>query len=92
MRLDRAALYFGRDGRGMLLNTEVPFRVSIECYDATWALHLELYISIVRNHIETGEGGSSEQCVIATAGGDDIEDQVFASEVVWRIEDDFQCY
>lgn len=42
--------------------------------------------------VEAGKGGSSEQCVIATTEGDDVEDQVFASEVVRRTEDYFQCY
>ena len=33
--------------------------------------------------IESGECGSSEQCVIATAEGDNIEDHLLALEVVW---------
>ena len=76
----------------MLLSTEGAFRISMNCYDATWSGHLKLEISVVRYLIESSESSSSEQCVIATAEGDDIEDQVFASEVVWRAEDDFQCY
>ena len=75
----------------MLLSTEGALRVSIDCYDTAWSEHLELEISIVRHHIESSKRGSSEQCVIATAEGDDVEDQVFASEVVQRSEDDFQC-
>ena len=46
----------------------------------------------MRDRIKTGKSGSSEQCVISTAEGDDIKDQVFASEVVWRTEDNFQCF
>ena len=75
----------------MLLGTEGSFRVSIDCYDTAWSGHLEFEISIVWHHIESSKCRSSEQCVRATAEGDDIEDQVFASEVVRGSEDDFQC-
>ena len=75
----------------MLLCTEGAFRVSIDCYDTAWSGHLEFEISIVWHRIESSECSSSEQCVIATAEGDDIEDQFFASEVVRGSEDDLQC-
>ena len=65
--------------------------VSVDCYDPARSWHLELKVCIVWHRIESSECGSSEQCVIATAEGDDIEDQVFASEVVRGSEDDFQC-
>ena len=42
MRLDGAALYFGCDGRGMLLGTEGAFRVSVDRDDAAWTGHLKL--------------------------------------------------
>ena len=58
----------------MLLGAKGAFHVSINCYDAVWSGHLELEISIVRHRIELSECGSSEQCVIATAKRDDIED------------------
>ena len=58
----------------MLLYTEGAFGVSIDCYDAAWTGHLELEISIVWHCVESSKRGSSEQCVIATAEGDDIED------------------
>ena len=58
----------------MLFGTEGAFRISIDCYDATWSGHVELEISIVRYRIESGKCGSSKQCVIAAAKGDDIED------------------
>ena len=58
----------------MLLCTEGVFRVSVDHYDATWTGHLELKISIVRYRIESRKCGSSKQCMIATAKGDDIED------------------
>ena len=71
----------------MLLYLEGAFRVAIDCYDPAWSGHLALEISIVWDHIKSSECGSSEQCVIATAKGDDIEDQLFASEVVRGSED-----
>ncbi len=58
----------------MLLGTEGVFRISIDCYDATWSGHLELEISVVRYRIKSSECGSSEQCVIAAAKGGDAED------------------
>ena len=89
--LVKAALYLCCQGSGMLLGTEGALRVSIDCYDTAWSGHLEFEISIVWHRIESSKCSSSEQCVIATAEGDDIEDQVFASEVVQGSEDDFQC-
>ena len=71
----------------MLLSTEGAFCISVDRDDAAWTRHLELEISIVWHCIESCECGSSEQCVIATAEGDDIEDQLFASEVVRGSED-----
>ena len=71
--LAEAALYFCCQGSGVLLGTEGAFRISIDCYDATWSGHLELEICVVRHRIESSKCGSSEQCVIATAEGDDIE-------------------
>ena len=58
----------------MLFGTEGAFRISIDCYDAMWTGHLELEISIVRHCVESGECGPSEQCVIAGAKGDYVED------------------
>ena len=89
--LDEATLYFCCQGRGVLLSTEGAFHVSIDCYDTAWSGHLEFEIGIVWDPIEAIERGSSEQCMVATAEGDDVEDQVFASEVVRRTEDDLQC-
>ena len=71
---EKVALYFCCEGSGVLLGTEGAFRVSIDCYDAAWSGHLELEISIVWHRIESSKCGSSEQCVIAAAKGDDIED------------------
>ena len=56
----------------MLFCTEGAFRVSIDCYDAVWTGELE--ISIVWHRVESSKHGSSEQCVVAAAEGDDIED------------------
>ena len=58
----------------MLLDTEGAFRISIDCYDATWSGHLELEISVVRYRIESSTCGLSEQCVITAADWDDVED------------------
>ena len=74
----------------MLFCTEGAFRISVDRYDATWTGHLELEVSIVWDHVESSERGSSEQSVVATAEGDDIEDSLFASEVVQRTEDHLQ--
>ena len=70
----KVALYFCCEGSGVLLGTEGAFRVSIDYYDTAWSEHLELEISIVRHCIESGNRSSSEQCVVATSEGDDIED------------------
>ena len=75
----------------MLHGTEGAFCVSIECYDTAWSGHLELEISVVWHLIESSECGFSEQCVIATSESDDIEDQIFASEIIRGSEDHFQC-
>ena len=83
----KAALYLCYDGSGLLLGTEGAFRVSIGCYDTARSGHLELEISVVWNRVESSKCGSSKQCVIATEEGDDIEDQLFASEVVRGPED-----
>ena len=87
----KATLYFCCKGRGVLLSTEGAFRISIDRYDTAWSGHLELEVGVVRHRIESSECGSSEQCMIATAEGDDVEDQLFALEVVRRSEDDLQC-
>ena len=58
----------------MLLGTEGAFHISVDCYDATWSGHLELDISVVGYHIESSKCGSSKQCVLAAAEGDDVED------------------
>ena len=75
----------------MLLCSQGAFSVAIDCYDAAWSGHLELEISISRYRIESSKCGSSEQCVVATAEGDDIEDQLFALEIIRGSEYHFQC-
>ena len=91
VRPEKAALCFCCEGSGVLLSTEGAFHVSIDCYDTAWSGHLELEISIVWHRIESSECCSSEQCMIAAAEGDDIEDQLFTLEVVRGSEDHFQC-
>ena len=58
----------------MLFCIDGAFHISVDCYDATWTGHLELEISIVWYYVESSERSSSEQCVIAVAKRDDIED------------------
>ena len=58
----------------MLLCPEGALCVSVDCYNASLSGHLKFEIGIVRDRIEASERGSSEQCVVATAEGDDIED------------------
>ena len=58
----------------MLLSMEGALRICIDCYDTARSGHLELEVGIVQHRIESSECGSSEQCMIATAEGDDIKD------------------
>ena len=70
----KAALRFCCEGRSVLLRAERALCVSIDCDDPPRSWHLELEVCIMRYRIESGKCGSSEQCVIATAERDDIED------------------
>ena len=72
--LDKAALYFCCQGRGVLLSAEGALRVSIDYYDTAWSGHLKFEISIVWHRVESSKCSSSKQCVIAAAKRDDIED------------------
>ena len=56
----KAAPYFCCKGSDVLLSTEGAFRVSIDCYDATWSRHLELEISIVWHRVESSKCDLSE--------------------------------
>ena len=58
----------------MFFSTEGALHISIDCNNATGSRHLKLHISIVRDCIKAGESSSSEQCVIATAERDYVED------------------
>ena len=69
----KAALYFCCEGRSVLLRTEGALCVSIDCYNPARSWHLELEVGIMQHRIESSECGSSEQCMIATAEGDDIK-------------------
>ena len=66
-------MYFRCKGRCVLLRSE-GVGVSIDRNYSTRAWHLELKVCVVRYRIELGECGSSEQCVIATAEWDYVED------------------
>ena len=58
----------------MFFCSEGAFSIAIDCYDAAWTGHLELEISIVWYCVESSKRGSSEQCMIAAAEGDNVED------------------
>ena len=70
----KAVLYFRREGRSVLLRAERALCVSINCNNPARSQHFELEVCIMRYRIEFGECGSSEQCMIATTEGDDVED------------------
>ena len=74
----------------MFFCAERTFCISIDCYNIAWTGHLELKISIMGRRVESGKRSSSEQCMVATGKGDDIEDELFATEVVRRSEDNLQ--
>ena len=76
----------------MLFCSKGVVHISVDSDDPAWSRHLELEICIVWHRIESCECGPPEQCVVATAERDDVEDQLFAPEVVWGSEDHFQCY
>ena len=69
-----AILYFCCKGRSVLLSTERALRISLDYYNTARSGHLDLKVGVVRHRIETGKCDSSEQCVITTAEGDDIEE------------------
>ena len=58
----------------MLLHAERVLCVSVDYDDPPRSWHLELEICIVRYCVESRECGSPEQCMIATAERDYIED------------------
>ena len=76
----------------VLFGAEEAFDLAINCYDAARTGCLELNLGIMWNCVESSKHGTSEQCMIATSKGYDIEDQFFIAEVVGRAEDNFQCY
>ena len=67
-------MYFRCKAGRVLLRSERAFGVSIDRNYSSRAWHLELKVCVVRYHIELGECGSPEQCVIATAEWDYVED------------------
>ena len=84
-------MYFRCKGHHVLLRSEGAFGVSIDRNYSSRAWHLELKVFVVRYRIELGECGSPEQCVIATAEWDYVEDQFLASEIIRESEDHFKC-
>ena len=67
-------MYFCRESRCMFLRSEGALSVPVNRDDSSRAWHLELEVCVVRYRIELGECGSPEQCVIATAEWDYVED------------------
>ena len=67
-------MYFRCKGSRVLLHLEGAFGVSINRDYSSRAWHLELEICIVWYCVESSKRSSFEQCVIAVAEGDDIED------------------
>ena len=74
MLLEKAALYFCCQDGGLLLRSEGAFCICIDCYDTAWTGHLELEISVVWHCVESSKRYSFEQCVVAAAEWDDVED------------------
>ena len=72
--LEKATLYLCCESRRMLLRTEGAFGVSVDRNYSSRAWHLEFEVCVVRYRIELGECSSPEQCVIATAEWDYVED------------------
>ena len=58
----------------MLLRAEQMFYISIDYYDPPRSWHLELEVCVMRYRIEFCKCGSPEQCVIAPAKRDYVED------------------
>ena len=58
----------------MFLRSERMFSVSVDHDDSSRAWHLELEVCVVRHRIELCKHGSSEQCKIAAAEQDYVED------------------
>ena len=75
----------------MLICMVGAFRISIYRYDTAWTGHLKFCIGVVWDRIKTSKSGTPEQCIVATTEWDNIEGQAFASKVVRRAKNDFQC-
>ena len=88
---EKATLYLRCESRRMLLRTEGAFGVSVDRNDSSGAWHLVLKVCVVRYCIELGKCSSPEQCVIATAERDYVEDSLLASEIIQRSEHHFKC-
>ena len=69
-----AALNFRCKGRRVLLHSEGAFGVSIDRNYSSRAWHIKRKVCVMRYRIELSECGSPEQCVIAAAERDYVED------------------
>ena len=72
---EEAALYFCREGCRMLFCSKGAVHISVYSDDPARSRHLELEICVVWHRIESCECSPPEQCVVATAERDDVEDQ-----------------
>ena len=71
---EEAALCFCCEGCSVLLRVERALCVSIDSDDPPRSWHLELEVCIMQYRIESRKCSSPEQCMIATAEWDYIED------------------
>ena len=62
------------EGRSVLLRAERALCVSIDYDDPPRSWHLEIEICIMRYRIESRKCGSPEQCMVASAERDYLED------------------
>ena len=67
-------MYFCREGCRMLFCSKGAVHISVDSDDPVRSWHLELEVCIMWYRIESSKCGSSEQCMVATAERDDVED------------------
>ena len=74
VRLQGAARCFCCYGSDVFVGAEGRFGLAMNHDDAAWTGHFELTVGIMWHRIESSERGSSEECLVITAEGDDFED------------------
>lgn len=73
VRLQGAAHCFYCYGGGVLVAAGGKVGLALNRDDAAWTGHLELTVGVMWHRVKSSERGSSEQCLIITAEGDDFE-------------------